>query len=378
MTETAPEIPRLCILVGSLTERNGLRRIPVAVITRGYKGKQHFDVTADDLAAIIKNFRKKSTDVPVNYEHSTLYAAGDPVPTAAWLREIEDAPDPDGVLWGWCDYTDAGAASVAARDYKYVSPVIEWTRRDKSTGELQGATITSLALTKQPLFESLPELPLVASDTPDWTFERGDAPNLTVGAGHARPEKESTNVPKILKCVRAATGKVRLVADDNTTTDMDLEGDLKVLTMSDVKRDAKGIPDFASLDTKDALVAGEVFRAHQAHLAVEKLVAETKVLPPDRETYERLAASDPATFALVAATLKPQIGLSTRGYREQPGDATLDDQDKVVLELNPLIKAKLAASDNKDYATAFTAVLSEHPDLERRYKATLNRTPVER
>jgi phage I-like protein len=168
--------PRLCILVGALTERNGLRRIPVAVVTRGYKGKQHYTVTADDLAAIVRNFRKKTVDVPVDYEHSTLYAAGEPVPTAAWLREIDDQPDANGVLWGWCDYTKSGAASVAARDYKYVSPVIEWTKRDKKTGELQGATVTSLALTKQPLFESLPELPLVASNTEGWSFERSDAP----------------------------------------------------------------------------------------------------------------------------------------------------------------------------------------------------------
>lgn len=172
----APETsqgPRLCILVGALTERNGLRRIPVAVITRGYKGKQHYSVTADDLAAIVRNFRKKTVDVPVDYEHSTLYAAGEPSPTAAWLREIDDQPDADGVLWGWCDYTKTGAAAVAARDYKYVSPVIEWTKRDKITGELQGATVTSLALTKQPLLESLPELPLVASDTQGWSFEHG-------------------------------------------------------------------------------------------------------------------------------------------------------------------------------------------------------------
>jgi hypothetical protein len=168
----ASQAPRLCILVGALTERNGLRRIPVAIVTRGYKGKQQYSVTAADLAAIVRNFRKKTVDVPVDFEHSTLYAAGDPAPTAAWLREIDDQPDADGVLWGWCDYTKTGAASVAARDYKYVSPVIEWTKRDKTTGELQGATITSLALTKQPLFESLPELPLVASDTQGWSFER--------------------------------------------------------------------------------------------------------------------------------------------------------------------------------------------------------------
>jgi len=145
---------------------DGLPRIPVALVIRGYKGKQRFAVTAADLRSIVANFRKRQTGaVLIDYDHSTLNVEdGRPKPAAGWLTKIDDAPDAKGVLWGYAEYTRRAAAMVAAEEYKYVSPVIEWAARDKRTGKPQGATLTSLALTNRPLFEALPSLPLAASD----------------------------------------------------------------------------------------------------------------------------------------------------------------------------------------------------------------------
>jgi len=60
-------------------------------------------------------------------------------------------------------------------------------------------------------------------------------------------------------------------------------------------------------------------------------------------------------------------------HLSNPDCARLQQQSaEVSLEMHPLVQAKLAASEGRmDYATALKAVLSERPDLERRYKATL-------
>lgn len=67
-------------------------------------------------------------------------------------------------------------AMLAAREYKYVSPVIVWGARDKGTGEPQGTTLTSMAITNSPLME---KLPAIAFSEAGWQIEC--APALSAG-----------------------------------------------------------------------------------------------------------------------------------------------------------------------------------------------------
>lgn len=354
---TEPEIPSLAILIGEAeTRADGLRRIPVALITRGYKGKQKFTVTASDLTDIVENFRKRKADVVIDYEHSTLAKDGKPTPSAGWLKAIDDGPDNHGVLWGWADYTEAGARSVAAKDYKYASPVIEWGRRDKETGEQQGATLTSLALVKQPLFEGLPELPLVASD--GWHFERGDA-----------VERKDRDV-KIIKVVAGAAGKVRLVADDNTETEMAIEG-LRVLTVADLKRGSDKRFDFSALPHgDDVLIGSDVLHAMNVQAAVDAAVEKGKVLPAQREQFTRLAAADLEGFQTLVTSMTPQIDLRVRGTGTVQGETAASADVKV----SGLVKEKIVASDGEmGYQEAMRLVLEENPELAREYKAGMGR-----
>lgn len=89
---------------------------------------------------------------------SLRLGGGEATPAAGWLKTIDDRPDANGVLWGGAEFTERAAKMLAAREYKYISPVIHWGARDKATGEQQGATITSLALTNTPQLERLPAI----------------------------------------------------------------------------------------------------------------------------------------------------------------------------------------------------------------------------
>ena len=90
-------------------------------------------------------------DIPVDYDHQLEFSAvnGQPAPAAGWITALE-ARD-DGV-WGHVEWTEKGRAHVAAREYRYVSPVYY---HDPS-GVIQ--SIESVALTNVPNLTGLKAL----------------------------------------------------------------------------------------------------------------------------------------------------------------------------------------------------------------------------
>jgi phage I-like protein len=62
--------------------------------------------------------------LPIDYDHATDLAApqGQPAPAAGWIKELVAR---DGGLWGRVEWTEHGAAAIATREYRYVSPVFE-------------------------------------------------------------------------------------------------------------------------------------------------------------------------------------------------------------------------------------------------------------
>lgn len=351
--------PRVLLLIGdSAAGQDGLRRIPVALITRGYKGKQQYSVTASDLRDIVANFRRRKADVVVDYEHSTLSQDGQPKPTAGWLKRIEDEPDARGVLWGHVEYTPEGAQHVAAKDYKYVSPVIEWGRRDKTTGQQAGAMLTSLALVKQPLFESLPELPLVASDSEGWVFDRGDA-----------IERREKTV-KITKVKAGAAGKVRLVADDNTETEFAVEG-LRVVGMADVQRGSDGKWDFSKIPQGEGVLVGsDVLRAMDVQAAIDGAIKEGKITVAQRGFYEIAAMRDLDGFKALAASMKANSAIpAERGTAA--GGAEMETYGQVEAEVLKLVAEAQRSNPKLDYGAALKLVAAENPDLIRKREMLL-------
>ena len=83
-------------------------------------------------------------DIPVDYDHQLEHTAmnGRPAIAAGWITELEARAD--GV-WGRVEWTDKGKAHVAAREYRYVSPVYYY---EQGTGEI--LAIESVALTNVP------------------------------------------------------------------------------------------------------------------------------------------------------------------------------------------------------------------------------------
>lgn len=70
--------------------------------------------------------------LPIDYDHATDFAApkGRPAPAAGWIRELAAR---DGALWGRVEWTSHGAVAIASREYRYISPVFQYTPRGEVT-----------------------------------------------------------------------------------------------------------------------------------------------------------------------------------------------------------------------------------------------------
>ena len=79
--------------------------------------------------------------VPIDYDHATDFAApkGRPAPAAGWIRELQER---DGALWGRVEWTPHGAKAITSREYRYISPVFQYSP-DGSVTRLLRAGLTN-------------------------------------------------------------------------------------------------------------------------------------------------------------------------------------------------------------------------------------------
>jgi phage I-like protein len=134
------------------------------------KNGKKFSITAHDLATMVENFEKRKNEmVEVDYEHASEQpevACGGPVPAAGWIHGLR--VDGAGTvaaatlvpLVAQIEWTPPAAEMIRLGQYRFISPAIDWASKDKQTGEEQGITLTSAALTNHPFLEELPALAL--------------------------------------------------------------------------------------------------------------------------------------------------------------------------------------------------------------------------
>ena len=99
----------------------------------------------DDPEAVIAATREYfgNADIPLDYNHQTEHAAenGKPAPAAGWIKKLEGSSYYG--LWGRVEWTEAGARAVAAKEFRYVSPVF-FHDKDGRVLMIQSAALTNL------------------------------------------------------------------------------------------------------------------------------------------------------------------------------------------------------------------------------------------
>jgi len=111
--------------------------------------------TLSDPMAVIKASLSAAAGecLPIDYDHATDFAApeGRPAPAAGWIRELAVR---DGAIWGRVEWTERGAQSVSAKEYRFISPVFD-VAQDVASDDVRGeiTLIRRAALTNNPALE---------------------------------------------------------------------------------------------------------------------------------------------------------------------------------------------------------------------------------
>jgi phage I-like protein len=109
----------------------------------GRDGRGPFRLSNPAAVIAATNGLRMAAGLPIDYDHATDFAApsGRPAPAAGWIHGIEAR---DGALWGSVEWTSHGRAAVVTREYRYISPVFEYSE----DGEVQ--RLLRAALTNNP------------------------------------------------------------------------------------------------------------------------------------------------------------------------------------------------------------------------------------
>ncbi len=98
------------------------------------------DAVAAASNALIKN--GMSAGLPIDYDHATELAAphGGPAPAAAWMRDFFVQ---NGEVWAHVDWTESGAKAAASGEWAYLSPVFDFTKKDRRVVVVRNAAMTN-------------------------------------------------------------------------------------------------------------------------------------------------------------------------------------------------------------------------------------------
>ncbi|MGZ8915827.1 MAG: phage protease [Methylobacter sp.] len=99
---------------------------------------------ADAVIAASAAFAGKKP-IPVDYDHQIDMAVknGQPAPAAGWIKQLQARADG---LWGLIEWTSKASAHLAAKEYRYLSPVFNHTPSGEVTRVLRAALTNNPAL----------------------------------------------------------------------------------------------------------------------------------------------------------------------------------------------------------------------------------------
>lgn len=121
----------------------------------------HWYLDAQVAARLIARLAERATDLVIDYEHQTLNSAdnGREAPAAGWFAGAAlEWRDGQGLFATGVDWTERAAGYIAAREYRYLSPVFTY---DKRTGEV--LDLLHVGLTNYPALDGMADLPALAA-----------------------------------------------------------------------------------------------------------------------------------------------------------------------------------------------------------------------
>lgn len=111
-------------------------------------GREKLIFDQEGAAAVLAAWRRRQTDLVVDYEHQSLRAEA-PILAAGWIKDLEVRADG---LWARVEWTPRARGYIEAKEYRYFSPVLEVDEDRRVVG------LVSVALTNTPAMAAVPAL----------------------------------------------------------------------------------------------------------------------------------------------------------------------------------------------------------------------------
>lgn len=157
-------------------------------------------LTAARAKAIQADARARKTPYVIDYEHQTLRteANGQPAPAAGWFRELDYRPG-EG-LFARAEWTDRARQMIAAKEYRFISPVFGY---DAETGDV--LALHSAALTNTPALDGMREVYARAAATLGYsdTTQEADMPDAVKTALGLPEDADESAVVQAVEALKA-------------------------------------------------------------------------------------------------------------------------------------------------------------------------------
>lgn len=309
-----------------------------------------------------RHYKANEADLAIDYNHASIAVptGASKAPAAGWIREMEIRDDE---LWGSVLWTADAAKAIAAKEYRYLSPVLMFNMPDRVTGDPVPMAIHSIALTNTPFLtelEALNQAPfskavnsmegdsmtlfeivgkLLGKEPGEIATALGFEPSVADGEvangllAHATRLKELEGAT--LPVVSASIAKMLGVAEDAE------EKDVKAAVMR-LQAEGAMVPIKAALGLNEAAAAGEITqrindlqearKQADATALVDKAVEDGKIAPAQREFFVTNALSDLEATRVAINTMQIVTGAPPSGPVPKGGD-TLDAADEHVRRL---------------------------------------------
>ncbi len=249
-----------------------------------------------DPQKILEAFAAFGMPIAIDYEHQSLDAEEKTgaTPAAGWMHEISIR---DGEIWARVEWTEAAAAMIAAKEYRYISPVF---RYDPKTGVIDA--ILSAGLTNRPNLH-LQAVATQEGGTMNELIERlCYMLNLPVTS---TPEEIVTHLQRLIDLVQgnaAATQAIAKALSLPETAELPAIAAAMATRLSAEPDPAKYVPR-AEHDRVAQILAQlqERGKAEEAARSVAEAMVARKISPAMKEWATAYATRDPDGFSAYVA-----------------------------------------------------------------------------
>ncbi len=284
--------------------------------------KGDFVVDEESLKSIINDFEGKKNDIVIDYEHQTLADPPVAAPAAGWIKKLINKGR-DG-LWAVVEWTEKARQMIAAREYKYISPVFLKRVSDNKVLKLINAALTNL-----PNIDGM--VPLVNKAT-KIEKEEGHMKELLKTLGLPEDAKEEEAILAVNKLKESSAQKPavsKAVLDALGLKENAAESEV-IGTIMAMKQSHSTVEQL----TSELTAIKNKLAEKEANDAVEKAMQEGKITPAQKDWAKEYAKSDLAGFHVFVSKAPVIVPVGQKvSTDKKEGDGQLDEAQMFINKL---------------------------------------------